>query len=76
MNPYVAVLIFNALRLAMSSGLFDRVSAVVRGLINAHMDGGDKKEAVRQYLRDNRLELRGIMLDGVIFVTRLRYELK
>jgi endonuclease V-like protein UPF0215 family len=76
MNTYLTIIIFNAIRLAVSSGLFDRVSTIVQGLISARMEGEDKKEAVKNYLQQNKIEIRGVLLDGIIFATRLRYELK
>jgi hypothetical protein len=74
MNPTV-FFIFNAVRLFVTSGLFDRISSVVRNLIHAKMTNASKKEALKDWLSANKIEISGILLDGIIFATRLKYEL-
>ena len=75
MNTYITIA-FNLIRLAVSSGLFDRVASVVRNLIYSPMSGDEKKAIVKQFLADNGIELGGILLDLVIAITRARYEQK
>lgn len=73
-----SVIVYNVVRIAVqlhNSGLFDRIAAVVRGLIGvSNMTGDDKKAHVKKYLMDNGIVIGGILLDGIIFATRLRYE--
>lgn len=75
MNAYLTIA-FNLIRLAVSSGLFDRVSSMVRNLIGADMSGDEKKALVKSFLAENGLHLGGILLDLVIAITRARYEQK
>lgn len=75
MNAYITIA-FNLVRLAVSSGLFDRVSSVVRNLIHSPMSGDEKKAMVKKFISDNGIELGGILLDLVIAITRARFENK
>ena len=76
MQAYITIA-FNFIRFAVSSGLFDRVSSLVRNLIQAdHMTGDEKKAAVKTFLVAHGLEMSGIMLDLVIAITRARFEQK
>ena len=75
MQAYIAIA-FNFIRFAVTSGLFDRVSSVVRNLINADMPGEQKKAMVKKFIADNGIDFGGFMLDLVIAITRARFEQK
>lgn len=69
---------FAAFRWWLGTDQFDRVSTLVRTLIVADMDGPAKKDAVVNAFWDEIEELRkgqaGILIDGIIFFTRLKHE--
>lgn len=75
MQAYI-VIAFNLIRVAVGSGLFDRISQVVRNLIGAQMSGDEKKLMVREFIKDNGMQIGGIALDAIIALTRLRFEAK
>ena len=74
MNSMWTTIIFNAVRVLAGSGLFDRAAALIRNLINLDMPGADKKQQVIEFLKRERATLSGIIIDGIIFAVRLRYE--
>jgi hypothetical protein len=71
---------FAAFRWWLGTSQFDRVSALVRYLIFEDMDGAAKKQAVIDAFWVEIEMLRkgpaGILIDGIIFFTRLKYESK
>jgi hypothetical protein len=69
-----SAIIFNAVRVLAGSGLFDRAAALIRNLINLDMPGADKKQQVIEFLKRERATLSGIIIDGIIFAVRLKYE--
>ena len=77
MNPLVNTA-YLAIRWYIGTDSFDRVSAMVRNLIFADMPGADKKQAVIDAFWAEVEALRkgpaGVLIDGIIFLTRLRFE--
>jgi hypothetical protein len=69
---------FAAFRWWLGTAQFDRVSELVRKLIFSDMPGTQKKELVIEQFWDEVERLRkapaGILIDGIIFFTRLKYE--
>jgi len=74
MNPVIVTIIFNSIRILVSSGLFDSLAVLIKDLITQELTGEQKKEQVKDFLKRRRVELSKILLDGVIFAVRLRYE--
>jgi len=74
MNSMWTTIIFNAVRVLAGSGLFDRTAILIRDLITIDIPGSDKKQQVIEFLQRERAAISGIIIDGIIFAVRLRFE--
>jgi hypothetical protein len=74
MNSMWSAIIFNAVRVLVGSGIFDRTAILIRDLISVDMPGAEKKQQVIEYLKRERAMLSSIVIDGIIFAVRLKYE--
>jgi hypothetical protein len=74
MNSMWSAIIFNAVRVLVGSGIFDRTAILIRDLINTDIPGDDKKQQVIEFLQRERATLSSIVIDGIIFAVRLKYE--
>jgi hypothetical protein len=74
MNSLWTTIIFNTVRVIAGSGLFDRAAILIRDLITIDIPGSEKKQQVIEFLQRERATLSGIIIDGIIFAVRLRYE--
>jgi hypothetical protein len=79
MKSFLIETAFTALRWYVSSGIFDRVAALVTALIDQDIPGEQKREKVIQFFEDEYGLIWGaatnIVLDAVIALTRLKFEL-
>lgn len=73
MNSFWIAIIYNAVRALVGSGLFDRAALLIRELSDTDIPGEEKKESLLAYLAQERANLSGVIVDGLIFAVRLKH---
>jgi hypothetical protein len=74
MKETFIIIAYNAIRMYVGTGLFDRISAEAKNLIFTNMPGQEKMNHLKTFFMREGIIVSGIIRDLIVSIVRLRFE--